>query len=126
MTEISALPHESIGHPERFRLAWSNEKVNVDGHVLIKDSTYEDMFGSDKIVLDRFCFKEEEIHQLCKELLSAPNPKSWTFFLFKKGQEYFVLRARSFDGGQFDKVTDKLSYDYLWSATRRPTVVIPR
>lgn len=86
---------------------------------LVKDAKFKDIFTGD---LDKICLTQSQIIEFCKnhkELLSD----SWTLFLFKENDKFFVARVLFDDDGLGVNVNE-FANDHVWSAGYRRRVVV--
>jgi hypothetical protein len=49
-----------------------------------------------------------------------------TFFLFKRGEEFFVADVRVYDVGSLRVSVFKLAHDFVWHAEYQHRVVVPQ
>ena len=99
------------------------KRTKVQVHEMVKDGTFEQMFGSNP---DHLCFEQDQIVSFVKK------HKKWlrtdgcaTFFLFKVKGKFFVAGV-VLDSGRPNVYVDGLDYDYVWDAENRRRFVSPQ
>jgi hypothetical protein len=101
--------------------------VNVHVHEMIKDGTFDQIFGGLSDNLDELCLTQDQIIQFCEK------HKKWlrtdgyaTFFLFKVNGEFFVAHVYVPSAGALHAYVYWFSDGYVWYATYRRRVVVPQ
>lgn len=101
--------------------------TNVAVHEVIKDGTFEQIFGGLSSNLDSLCLTQTQIIQF------ATKYRKWlrgdyyaTFFLFKVDGKLFVARVRVRGDGSLGVHLHHFSYDSVWHAGYRHRVVVPQ
>ena len=104
-------------------------ETEVAVYEIEKNGTFAQLFGGFGENLDRLCFTQAQIKAFCRNPKSKNwiHPKGWaTFFLFKRGDEYFVAGVYRCGDGRLGVGVFRFSYDYVWFAARRDRVVVPQ
>lgn len=104
----------------------ATEVTNVQVHEMIKDGTFEKIYGSLGGNLDELCFTQGQIVQFCQKHRGWLRTERYgTFFLFKVGSKFFVAGVY-FDSGRLKVYVCRLSHDCVWLAVSRRRFVIPQ
>jgi hypothetical protein len=97
----------------------------VQVYEMIRDSTFQEMFGSLGVALDRLILTQAQITQFVKRYPDwLKKGGNGTFFLFKVGDEFFVAALYRFSDGRFGARVRRLSLDRLFRATKRHRLVL--
>ncbi|MFA5163382.1 MAG: hypothetical protein WC441_02520 [Patescibacteria group bacterium] len=98
----------------------------VQVYEMAKDATFSQMFGSLGGDLDKLCLTQAQIKAFCRKHANWLRQEGYgTFFLFKKGKDYFVACVRVFPVGLVVGVF-RLGGDFVWGADCRHRVVVPQ
>jgi hypothetical protein len=102
------------------------KKTRVQVYEMIKNGKYAEVFGGLSNDLNSLCFSESQIIQFVKKHRKWLRDESYgTFFLYKKGGEFFVARVGlgySAPGVGVRPLSDA----YVWRAEYRHRVVVPQ
>lgn len=101
-------------------------KTSLDVHEMVIDGTYKEIFTSISDDLEKLVMTQAQICLFCKKHLNWLRQDGYaTFFLTKKGEEYFVVDVSVVSDGLFVNV-DRFGLDYVWSGGCRLRVVVPQ
>ncbi len=94
---------------------------------MTKDGAFEEIYGGLRMDLNTLCLTQGQI------IGSVQKYQDWfckdgysTFFLFKVGDEFFVICAHNYSNGFPKANLYRLSYNYVWWAKYRARFVIPQ
>lgn len=92
------------------------------------DGTFMEIYGSLGRPLDQLCFRNQhQIVLFCKEHKDKLRQDGYgTFFLFKRGDEFFVAYVYVFSSGRLYVYAFRLSYVHVWCAECRHRFVLPQ
>ena len=101
------------------------QKVSV--HEMIEDGTFAKIYNGLSSNLDSLCLTQAQIIGFVKKHRKWLRTDGYgTFFLFKRGDDFFVAYVRQRDGGSLFVRVRKLAYDDVWYAGYRRRVVVPQ
>lgn len=91
-----------------------------------KDGTFKDLFLSLSPNLESLCLTQAQIKEFCKTHRTWLRTDGYgTFFLFKRGNEFFVAYVYVHSGGTLKVDVGQFEYSFVWSAEYRHRVVVP-
>ena len=103
-----------------------SEEMPVQVYEMIKDGTFQQIFGGFGENLDRLCLTQPQIIQFVKDHSDMLRTDGYgTFFLFKVESEFFVADVRR-DGGCWRVNACRLSDGGVWRAEVRHRFVVPQ
>mgnify|MGYP001612769123 FL=1 len=101
-------------------------ETEVAVYEMVKDGTFQQLFGGFGENLDRLCLSQAQIKAFARD------QKNWlrsdgyaTFFLFKVGSDFFVAYVDVYAVG-LNVYVCRLSNDYVWHAESRHRIVVPQ
>lgn len=101
-------------------------KTSLDVHEMVIDGTYKEIFTSISDDLEKLVMTQAQICLFCKKHLNwLRRNGNATFFLIKKGKEYFVVYVYVYSDG-LDVGVDRFEDDSVWSGGYRHRVVVPQ
>ena len=101
------------------------QKVSV--HEMIEDGTFAKIYNGLSSNLDSLCLTQAQIIGFVKKHRKWLRADGYgTFFLFKRGEDFFVACVFVLGDGSLRVFVDKLAYDYVWRAGYRHRVVVPQ
>ena len=101
------------------------QKVSV--HEMIKDGTFSQIFNGLSANLDSLCLTQAQIINFVKKYRKWLRTEGYgTFFLFKRGEDFFVAYVRVSDDGSLYVRVHKLARGNVWRAGYRHRVVVPQ
>jgi hypothetical protein len=102
------------------------KEIPVQVYEMIKDGTFQQIFGGFGENLDRLVLTQPQIIQFVKDHSDMLRTDGYgTFFLFKVESEFFVALVRR-GGGGWRVDARRLSGDYVWDAEYCPRLVVPQ
>src|SRR6516225_10439495 len=100
-------------------------ETRVRIYEMVKDCTFQDMFGGFGVGLDSLALTQAQIKQFAKRrgdwLKKGGNG---TFFLFKTGNEFFVAAVYFFSDGRLGVRVRDLTLERVFRAQKRHRVVV--
>jgi hypothetical protein len=100
--------------------------MNVQVYEMIKDGTFEKIYGRFDNNLDTMCLTQGQIIGFVKKYRNWLRTDGYgTFFLFKVGTEFFVANVFFGSGGLYVHVY-RSSHVSVWSADDRHRFVLPQ
>jgi hypothetical protein len=103
----------------------ATNKNAVQVYEIVRDSTFEELFGGFGVALDALSLTQSQIKQFVK------HNRDWlkqggngTFFLFKAGNEFFVAAAYFFSDGRLGVRLRSLSLERVFRARKRHRLVV--
>jgi hypothetical protein len=103
----------------------ATNKNAVQVFEMVRDSTFEELFGSFGVPLDALTLTQSQIKQFVK------HNRDWlkkggngTFFLFKAGNDFFVAAAYFFSDGRLGVRLRSLSLERIFRARKRHRLVV--
>jgi hypothetical protein len=95
---------------------------------MIKDGTFQQIFGGFGENLKRLCWTESQIVALCRDHHDLLRKNGYgTFFLFEgENGGFFVARVYVYDGGRLLVFVGPLELGRVWDAYYRRRVVVPQ
>lgn len=101
------------------------QKVSV--HEMIEDGTFAKIYNGLSSNLDSLCLTQAQIINFVKKHRKWLRTDGYgTFFLFKRGEEFFVARVYVYVDGSLDVHVHGLAFDHVWTADVRHRVVAPQ
>jgi hypothetical protein len=100
------------------------KKIEVDIYEQEIDGTYQDIFNSFGVPLENLCLTQEQIIDYCQENKDKIN--TYTHFLFKVGNEFFVAHVCVYSDGQLNAYVYRFSHVDVWGAGVRIRFVVPQ
>lgn len=100
----------------------------IEIHGLVKDATFEKMFGSFGVSLNKLCLTQHQIIRFCEKyeaLVRTSGIETKTFFLFKVGNQFFVAYARVLHKGLRIHV-HRFEFSNPWEARYAPRIAVPQ
>jgi hypothetical protein len=97
----------------------------VQVYEMIRDSTFQEMFGSLGVALDRLILTQAQITQFVRRYSDwLKKGGNGTFFPFKVGDEFFVAALYQFWDGRLGARVRRLSLDRVFRATKCHRLVL--
>lgn len=103
-----------------------SKDTNISVYEMDKNGTFEQIFKSLSNDLDSLCLTQGQIIEICKNQSNILKYDSWTFFLFKVDNEFFVAYVIVDDDGRLEVHVRRFSHDFVWSAECRHRFVVPQ
>jgi hypothetical protein len=101
------------------------KQTAVQVYEMIRNSTFQELFGGFGAALDSLALTQEQIKQFAKHhpdwLQEGGNG---TFFLFKVGNEFFVAAAYFFSDGQIGMRLRRFTLERVFRAQKRHRLVV--
>jgi hypothetical protein len=101
------------------------KEVLVQVYEVVRDSTFQEMFGGFGVVLDRLALTQAQIKQFVKRhpgwLKEGGNG---TFFLFNVGDEFFVAAVYLFSDGRLGTRVRRLTLERVFRAAKCHRLVV--
>ncbi|MDO8590562.1 MAG: hypothetical protein Q7R65_01130 [bacterium] len=105
----------------------ATKKVTVSVHEIIKNATFDRIFGGMSDDLDKLVLTQPQIIQFVQKHRKWLRTDGYaTLFIFKAGNEFFVARVYFRSGLQLEVCVNRFSDDYVWDAEGRRRVVVPQ
>ena len=105
----------------------ATKKTKVSVHEMIKDGTFEKIFGGVSDDLDKLTLTQPQIINFVNKHHKWLRTEGYaTFFLFKVGNEFFVARVRVSDDGRLGVGVLRFSHAHVWYAGHRHRFVLPQ
>ena len=101
-------------------------KTAVQVYELVKDATFQQMFGAFGENLDRLCFSQSQIKKFVRNHREMLALNWWTSFLFKVEEEFFVARVSRYNSGILGVHVYYFSDKYVWNGGYGNRLVIPQ
>jgi len=103
------------------------KETKVQVHEMVQDGTFAQIFNGFGTDLNDLCFSQAQIKKFCKEHADWLRTEGYgTFFLFKKGEQFFVAYVYVSSDG-LDVHVRRLDYGaYVWDAEYALRVVVPQ
>ena len=103
----------------------ATEKTVVRVYEMVRDSTFEELFGGFGMTLDALTLTQSQIKQFVKHYGDwLKKDGNGTFFLFKAGNEFFVAAAYFFSDGRLGVRVRRLSLERVFRARKRHRLVV--
>lgn len=103
------------------------QDVDVEVRELINDGKFTQIFGSFDVDLEKLVFTPAQIKSFAKNHRDWLRTEVWaTFFLFKVGNEFFVVRMYVDGDGRLMVDVFRFSRDRVWDAESRLRIVVPQ
>jgi hypothetical protein len=103
----------------------ATNKNAVQVYEMVRDSTFEELFGGFGVALDALTLTQSQIKQFVK------HNRDWlkkggngTFFLFKADNQFFVAAAYFFSDGRLGVRVRRLSLERVFRARKRHRLVV--
>ena len=97
----------------------------VQVYEMVRDGTFQEMFGGFGVALDRLALTQAQIKQFVRHYPGwLKQGGNGTFFLFKVGNEFFVAAAYLFSDGRLGARVRHLSLERGFRAAKRHRLVV--
>jgi hypothetical protein len=101
------------------------QEAAVQVHEIVRDSTFQEMFGSFGVRIDGLALTQAQIKQFAKRYPDwLKKGGNGTFFLFKVGDEFFVAAVYFFVNGRLGARVRRLTLERVFRAQKRHRVVV--
>lgn len=90
------------------------EAGNVQVYELIKQGTLEQIYGSMGRTLDEMCLSQEQIFQYNQTYRNLHAPQTYSRFLFKVGNEFFIAQTMPMFEAGFNIYLEIQADHYTW------------
>jgi hypothetical protein len=103
------------------------EEVLVQVYEIVRDSTFQEMFGGFEVEADQLSLTQAQIKQFVKRYPDwLKKGGNGTFFLFQVGSEFFVAAVYFFSDGRLGVRARHFSLDRIFLAEKRHRLVVPQ
>jgi hypothetical protein len=103
----------------------ADQETAVQVYELIRDSTFQEMFGGFGVVPDCLAFTQAQVKQFAKRYADwLKKGGNGTFFPFKVGDEFFVAAAYFFSDGRLGVRLRGLPLERVFRAQKRHRLVV--
>jgi len=107
--------------------AQPTEPMNVRVGEMIADGTFGKIYGSLGHSYDRLCHTQHQVVNFCAKHKDKLRQDGYgTFFLFKRGDEFFVAVVRVSSDGPLNAGVRRFSLGHVWNAGCRRRFVLPQ
>jgi hypothetical protein len=97
----------------------------VQVYEMVRDGTFQEMFGRRGVPLDRLALTQMQIRQFVKRYPDwLKKGGNGTFFLFKVGNEFFVAAVYLFSDSRLGARVRRLTLERVFRATKRHRLVL--
>ena len=101
------------------------QEAAVQVHEIVRDSTFQEMFGNFGVTIDSLALTQAQIKQFAKRYPDwLKKGGNGTFFLFKVGAEFFVAAVYFFMNGRLGARVRRLTLERVFRAQKRHRVVV--
>lgn len=101
------------------------KETPVQVYELVRDSTFQEMFGGFGVALDRLALTQAQIQQFVKRYPDwLKKGGNGTFFLFNAGDEFFVAAMYLFSDGRLGTRVRRLTLERVFRAKKRHRLVL--
>jgi len=101
------------------------KETAVQVHEIVRDSTFQEMFGSFGVTVACLALSPAQIKQFAKRYPDwLKKGGNGTFFLFKTGDEFFVAAVYFFVDGRLGVRVRRLTLERVFRAQKRHRVVV--
>ena len=101
-------------------------KMPVQVYQMIKDGTFQQIFGAFRENLDRLCLSQSQIKDFVRNYRHMLALRWYTFFLFKVGDNFFVASVGPDGDGGLAVHFDFFSKDDVWLGDDGGRMVLPQ
>jgi hypothetical protein len=107
-------------------VAWRGRRLQtLRIYEMVKDCTFQDMFGGFGVGLDSLALTQAQIKQFAKHRSDwLKKGGNGTFFLFKIGNEFFVAAVYFFSDGRLGVRVRDLTLERVFRAQKRRRLVV--
>ena len=106
-----------IGAPTR--------ETAVQVYEMVRDCTFQEMFGSFGVAVDRLALTQAQIKQFAKRYPNwLKKSGNGSFFLFKIANEFFVAAVYFFSDGRLGVRVRRLTLERIFRAQKRHRLVV--
>jgi hypothetical protein len=103
----------------------STEETPVRVYEMVRDSTFQEMFGGFGVAVDRLVLTQAQIKQFSKRYPDwLKTGGNGTFFLFKAGNEFFIAAVYFFSDGRLGARVRRLALERVFRAKKRHRLVL--
>jgi hypothetical protein len=103
----------------------ATKETAVQVHQIVRDSTFQEMFGSFGVTVDCLALTQSQIKQFAKRYPDwLKKGGNGTFFLFKTGNEFFVSAVYFFSDGRLGVRVRRLTLERVFRAQKRHRLVV--
>lgn len=97
----------------------------VQVYEMIRDSTFQEMFGGFGVAVDRLVLTQAQIKQFVQRYPDwLKKGGNGTFFLFRAGNEFFVAAVYFFSDGRLGARLRRLTLERVFRAKKRHRLVL--
>ena len=101
------------------------KEASVQVYEMVRDSTFQEMFGGFDVKLDRLALTQAQIKQFVKRYHNwLKKGGNGTFFLFQGGNEFFVAVVYLFSDGRLGARVRRLTLERVFRAKKRHRLVL--
>ncbi len=101
------------------------EETLVQVYEMVRDSTFQEMFGGFAVAVDRLALTQAQIKQFVKRYPDwLKKGGNGTFFLFKAGDEFFVAAVYLFFDGRLGARVRRLTLGRVFRAEKLHRLVL--
>ena len=101
------------------------EETPVQVYEMVRDSTFQEMFGSFGVPLDRLALTQAQIKQFARRYPDwLKKGGNGTFFLFEVGDAFFVAAVYFFSDGRLGVRVRSLTLQRVFRAMKRHRLVL--
>jgi hypothetical protein len=101
------------------------KETSVQIYEMVRDSTFQEMFGGFGAALDRLALTQAQIKQFVKRYPDwLKKGGNGTFFLFNAGDEFFVAAMYLFSDGRLGARVRRLTLERVFRAKKRHRLVL--
>jgi len=101
------------------------QEAAVQVHEIVRDSTFQEIFGSFGVTVDRLALTQAQIKQFAKRYpVWLKKGGNGTFFVFQIGDEFLVAAVYFFLDGRLRVRVRRLTLERVFRAQKRHRVVV--
>jgi hypothetical protein len=101
------------------------KETPVQVYEMVRDSTFQEMFGGFGVALERLVLTQAQIKQFVRRYFDwLKKGGNGTFFLFNAGKEFFVVALYLFSDGRLGARVRRLALERVFRATKRHRLVV--